>query len=172
MGGSELHGAPALIPFGVVGLVLLLRLRKAGKPRRLRLGALLVVPVIYTVLVVAVIAALPPHGIGWLWCLLALAAGSAIGWQRGRFVKIDLDPETGTLLQTQSVAGIVFLVAIVAARSVLRYEVGSDAHKATALVTALLLSFVLGVIAVQRIEMYLRGRRLMAGARAGDKGIS
>ena len=44
-----------------------------------------------------------PHGLGWLWAGL-LAAGAAIGWQRGRSMNIAVDPETHALNQSLTLA--------------------------------------------------------------------
>jgi hypothetical protein len=155
------QGFAGLIPFAVIALVLVIRLRRVGKTRPLRLWALWLLPAIYTVFAIGLLVTLPPHGIGWLWCALALAAGSAIGWQRGRMMRIVVDPATGTLQQSQSLAGVLFLVGLVAARSFLREETLTDAAHVTALATGVLVSFALGVIAVQRLEMALRARRLL-----------
>lgn len=155
------QGFTALIPFAVIALVFVIRLRRVGKTRPLRLWALWLLPVIYVVFAIGLLVTLPPHGIGWLWCALALAAGSAIGWQRGRMMRIVVDPATGTLQQSQSLAGVLFLVALVAARSFMRQETMTDAAHVTALATGVLVSFALGVIAVQRLEMAIRAQRLL-----------
>jgi hypothetical protein len=158
------QGLTGLIPYAVIALVLVIRLRRVGKSRPLRLWALWLLPVLYTVFAIGLLVTLPPHGVGWLWCALALAAGSAIGWQRGRMMRIVVDPATGTLQQSQSLAGVLFLVALVAARSFLRQETMTDAAHVTALATGVLVSFALGVIAVQRLEMAIRARRLLQAA--------
>ena len=160
------QGFTALIPFAVIALVFVIRLRRVGKTRPLRLWALWLLPALYTVFAIGLLATLPPHGIGWLWCALALAAGSAIGWQRGRMMRIVVDPATGTLQQSQSLAGVLFLVGLVAARSFLREQTMTDAAHVTALATGVLVSFALGVIALQRLEMALRAGRLLREARA------
>ncbi|GAC1413816.1 MAG: hypothetical protein NVSMB69_16100 [Novosphingobium sp.] len=121
------QGLTGLIPYAVIALVLVIRLRRVGKTRPLRLWALWLLPVLYAVFAIGLLVTLPPHGVGWLWCALALAAGSAIGWQRGRMMRIVVDPATGTLQQSQSLAGVLFLVALVAARSLLRQETMTDA---------------------------------------------
>jgi hypothetical protein len=156
------QGLTGLIPYAVIALVLIIRLRRVGKSRPLRLWALWLLPVLYTVFAIGLLVTLPPHGAGWLWCALALAAGSAIGWQRGRMMRIVVDPATGTLQQSQSLAGVLFLVALVAARSF--QETMTDAAHVTALATGVLVSFALGVIAVQRLEMAIRARRLLQAA--------
>ncbi|WP_295638329.1 CcdC protein domain-containing protein [Novosphingobium sp.] len=164
MNPQHSQGLAALIPYAVIALVLAIRLRRVGKTRPLRLWAVWLLPAIYAVFAIGLLATMPPHGVGWLWCALALAAGSAIGWQRGRMMRIVVDPATGTLQQSQSLAGVLFLVALVAARSFLRQETMTDARHVTALATGVLVSFALGVIAVQRLEMAIRARRLLQAA--------
>ena len=162
------HTAPAwtqLIPFVVIAVVLALRWRRMSRVQPLRLDRLWVMPTIIGVLIATAFAADPPVGTGWLWCALGLAAGAALGWQRGRTMRIAIDPATGILNQTGSPAALLFLVALVAVRSLARYEAGRHGFN-PALVSGILLAMAFGLIAATRAEMYLRGRRLLATAQA------
>ena len=157
-----------LLPLAIVAVVLFFRLRSTGKARRLRLERLWIVPAIYLVLVALLFAATPPHGLGWLWTGLSLAVGAAIGWQRGRALNIAVDPETHALNQTASPLAMLLLVVIVAIRYALRSAAdlgGSGWHLDALLITDCLVAFALGLLSVQRLEMYLRGARLLGEAR-------
>ena len=110
-----------------------------------------------------------PHGLGWLWAGLAFAAGGAIGWYRGTAMRISVDPETHALNQTSSPLAMLFILALIAVRFAIRagaaYEAGIGKVD-VALITDCLVAFALGLLSMTRLEMYLRGSRLLGEARA------
>lgn len=81
---------------------------------------------------------------------------------------IAVDPETHALNQRMSPAAMLFLVVLVALRSGARALAENDAalHLDVAAVTDVLIAFALGLFAAQRLEMYLRARRLLREAAA------
>jgi Protein of unknown function (DUF1453) len=149
--------------------VMTLRWRRMRQVRPLKIEHLWIVPALYAVAVVATFAAVPPHGIAWLFCLFALGLGAALGWQRGRMMRLSVDPATQALNQTGSPAAMLFLLALVAVRSGARSVAGMGGGAIgldPMAVTDMLMMLALGLFTAQRIEMYLRGRRLLAEARA------
>lgn len=163
------HGLiTTLVMVAVVGLILFIRIRRAGKARPLRLERLWIVPAIYAVLMTVVLANVPPHGTGWAWFALALGVGAAAGWMRGKTMHITVDPETHALDHVQSPAALVFLVLLIAVRmgSRVYMEEGALSHDTVLLATDALMAFALGMLSVQRLEMFLRARRLLTAARA------
>ncbi|MEA3028678.1 MAG: hypothetical protein QOG13_3 [Sphingomonadales bacterium] len=152
-----------LIPILVIGIVLIFRFRAMGKARRLRLERLWVVPALYLALTILLFWEMTPHGLGWLWAALAFAAGGAIGWYRGAAMKISVDPETHALNQTSSPLALLLILALVAVRFAIRAGAG---NQDIALVTDCLVAFALGLLSLQRLEMFLRGSRLLNEARA------
>ena len=158
-----------LIPGAIILLVLALRLRSVGKARRLRIERLWILPAIYTLLVGFIFWSVPPHGLVWLWCLLALGVGAVLGWVRGKMMHIAVDPETHELSQTVSPAALIFLVILVVVRSASRSMATDMAGPGPAglmATTDILMAFALGFLAFQRIEIAIRARRLLADARA------
>jgi hypothetical protein len=160
-----------LIPAIVIGIVLFFRFRSMGKARRLRLERLWIVPALYLALTLVLFAQMTPHGLGWLWAALAFAAGGAIGWYRGASMKIEVDPETHALNQRASPLALLFLVALIGLRMAIRagaaYEAGLG-HVDIALITDCLVAMALGLLSMTRLEMYLRGSRLLREAKAGQ----
>ncbi|MBV9882487.1 MAG: DUF1453 family protein [Sphingomonadaceae bacterium] len=158
-----------LIPVVVIGLVLFLRFRSMGRARPLRLGLLWIVPAIYLVLTIFLFAEMTPHGLGWLWAGLAFVLGSVIGWYRGASMKIHVDPETQALNQASSPLALLFIVALIALRMAIRagaaYEAGLG-HVDVPLITDCLVAMALGLLSMTRLEMYLRGSRLLREARS------
>jgi hypothetical protein len=170
------HGAnPAfgmIITVVIVVAVLVLRNRR---PRKLRIEALWIRPVLFFVAIALALAAAPPPLAPLSVALMALAVviGAGLGWQRGRFMRIDVHPETHDLTSTASPVGMIFIVAILALRIGMRGLV-MQSHAffglpATAITDALIL-LVGAMIVTQSLEMWLRARRLLAEAIAAKAG--
>jgi hypothetical protein len=159
---SQPNALSYLIPLIVIGLVLFFRFRSMGKARPLRLERLWIVPAIYLALTILLFWEMTPHGLGWLWAALAFVAGGAIGWYRGSAMTIRVDPETHALNQTSSPLALLLIVALVGIRYAIRAGAG---NQDVALVTDCLVAFALGLLSLQRLEMFLRGSRLLNEAR-------
>jgi hypothetical protein len=157
------------IPVLVIGVVLYFRLRSMGKSRPLRLERLWIVPAVYLALTVFLFWEMTPHGLGWLWAGLSFAVGSAIGWYRGKAMKIHVDPETHALNQVASPLALLVIVALIGLRYAIRagaaYEAGLG-NVDVALITDCLVAMALGLLSMTRLEMYLRGSRLLREAGA------
>jgi len=165
-GGNTLQ---LLIPIAIAAMVILLR---NARPRRLRVEGLWIIPVVYVGILVALLAAAPPPvtpvAIGVL--VAGAAIGGVIGWQRGRFTRIDLDPQTHEMTSRASVIGIAFILIVLLARVGLR-SMAADGQLSIG-VPPLVIADGLLVLAVfmlsaQRLEIWLRATRMLADARAG-----
>jgi NAD/NADP transhydrogenase beta subunit len=160
-----------VIPVAVFAVVMALRWRRMSRARRLRLETLWILPALYLAIVGFTFAAVPPSAATWGWSVLALAIGAGIGWYRGRMMRITVDPETHALSQQASPAAFLLLAALFLLKMGSRAEMGSggmqpgQAH-GVSMATDIAMAFALGLIAVTRIEMTLRARRLLREARA------
>ena len=153
--------AQYLIPLVVIAIVFAFRIRRMSRERPLKLEQLWIVPAIYTLVCVASFVARPPTAIGWAAVAAGVAIGAVVGWWRGKTTRIALDPATHRLNQRASPAGMLILLALVAAKLLLQTE-GRAAH-----LDALgngVLGVALGTFTAMRVEMFLRGRRLLAAA--------
>jgi len=167
MGASAQPHLATYVTLGMVALVVLLRLRRAGRRRRLRLETLWIGPAILVAILALTFVGGRPSPLALGLSSLALLIGGLIGWQRGRMIRIELDPETHELNQQASPAAILLLLALIALRFGARALVESGAlpmHVNPTVVVDVLLSFAVGLFAVTRIEMFLRARRLLDGA--------
>ena len=156
----------------IIGVVLALRWRRMSRVRPLKLETLWVFPTLYAALAAYMYWAHPPQGWAWGFCLIALGLGAALGWQRGKFMRITVDPETHALGQSASPGAILFIVALILARNGARMALGTGSgdnalHLNAIAVTDMLIAFGLGLFSLQRLEMYLRARALLAAARRG-----
>lgn len=159
-----------LISFGVLALVLGLRMRRARKVQPLRIERLWMLPGFYALVVAALFYAHPPVGAVWLYALGALAIGLLAGWWRGKLMAIHVDPQTHELSQQGSLAAMLVILVLVGVRFAARFymEQGAGSDPAVVIsVTDVLLAFGLGFIAAQRLEMGMRARELLARAKGG-----
>ncbi|MFZ5747245.1 MAG: CcdC protein domain-containing protein [Pseudomonadota bacterium] len=158
-----------LIPIVVVATVVVLRMRRMGRMRRLRIEWLWIVPALYSAAAVAMFVAAPPSPVGWALSIAGLALGAVLGWQRGRMMHIHVDPETHEINQRASPAAMLFLLALVAVRFVARSVGGAEIeamHLNPLILTDVLIAMAWGLLSVSRLEMYLRARRMLDEARA------
>jgi membrane protein CcdC involved in cytochrome C biogenesis len=155
------------ITIGVIVVVMALRMRRMGKVRPLKLGSLWVVPAIYLVVAALMFAQLPPTGWVAIASVAGLLVGAAIGWQRGKMMHIHVDPESQALNQKASPAAMFFLIALIFVRMAARGIIGQEGGISPAMLTDPLIAFALGMFSLQRVEMYLRAKRLLEEARGG-----
>lgn len=154
----------------IVVVVLAIRMRGMKRTRPLRLETLWVIPAIYAVFGAVMFVQFPPGRLGWLFSGLALLIGAALGWQRGKMMRITVDAETHKLNQQTSPAAMLFIVVLIgvrfAARDLLAGSGAYSLHLSTMLITDVLIALAVGLFATTRLEMYLRARRMLAAARA------
>jgi hypothetical protein len=156
-----------LLPFAVIAVVLTLRMRRMATLRPLRVQSLWIVPAVYLAIAAIVFWATPPRTpMVWLSCAAALVVGAGLGWQRGRMMHISLDPASGSLRHKGSIAAMVFIVVLIALRTAAReaVQLGGLPVDVRAL-TDVLVALALGLLSLQRLEMFLRARRLLTGPR-------
>ena len=153
------------ITIGIIVIVMTLRLRKMGQMRPLKLGRLWIVPVVYLIVAALMFAQLPPTGWVALASAVGLVLGAGVGWQRGKMMHIHVEPQTHALNQKASPAAMFFLIALIIVRAGARSVLGQTGSGSPAMLTDPLIAFALGMLGVQRIEMYLRAKRLLGEAR-------
>ncbi len=160
---------PTLMPIGIVMLVVALRWWRGQKMRRLRLETMWVLPLLFTALAGTMYVTMPPVGWGWLLCIVALGIGLLLGWQRGRLMWIEVDPVTHRLNHRPSPAALLFILAIVVVRIAVKQAMAhggaSMLHLNAATMTDAMIALAWGVIVAQRVEMFVRAKRLLAAAR-------
>jgi membrane protein CcdC involved in cytochrome C biogenesis len=153
------------ITIGIIVVVMALRMRGMSKMRPLKLGSLWIIPAMYLVVAALMFVQLPPTGWVAIASLVGLAIGAAVGWQRGKMMHIHVDPETHALNQKASPAAMFFLIALIIVRAGARSVLGQSGGVSPAMLTDPLIAFALGMFTLQRVEMYLRAKRLLEEAR-------
>lgn len=161
-------------PFIVLLVLLPIILLRNRTPRTLRVKWMWVTPAIIVPLMGLAlwgtsqqpgIDHAPFDAVSWLILALGLILGGAAGWWRGKMTTIEKHAD-GTLKAQASPLGIILIVGLFLARNTLRSVLEPHAAawhlNALAIADAFLL-FVVGMIVVQRIEMFIRARRVQAG---------
>ena len=155
-----------LIGIGVALIIILLRNRRK---RTLRPHLLWVMPLLVTTAIGFGLWANTQHPhfgpFAWLAFILALGLGCVAGWWRGKTITIEKEPD-GSLKAQASPLGLILVVGLFAARAGLRevMEVNAAAwHLDAVVVTDAFMLFAVGLIVTQRVEMYIRARRVLAG---------
>lgn len=162
------------IPLIIVAVMLPIILLRNRAPRTLRPQWMWVTPAIVVPLMGLAlwgtsmqpgVQAAPFDIIAWLILVLGLALGGVAGWWRGRMTTIERHAD-GTLKAQASPLGLILIVAVFLGRRAL--SAWLEPHAAAWHLNALAIAdsfllFVVGMIVMQRVEMYIRARRVLAG---------
>src|SRR5665213_4187468 len=121
-----------VLPVLIVLPLLYRRLRKLLQPQELKLRRLWIRPAIYLVLAAVAIMAPTPGAPALTSATLAGlvragAIGAALGWQWGRSTALHIHPETGSLMQTGSLAGMIVFLVLVLLKLGLRFGLKAGA---------------------------------------------
>ena len=157
----------AILPFVIIAVVVGLRLKSMSRERPLRLGNLWIVPVVYVLLVGWMFFALPPAPAGWALVVAGIAVGAVVGWHRGKLIRIDRN-ESGELRQQASPIAMLLLVALIflklGARAIFGEAAATQPGSGAMLLTDAFIGFALGMLSATRVELYVRGKRILEGA--------
>ena len=163
------------LPILIIVPVLYFRMRRMGRAQPLRLDRLWIRPAILLAIAALVLLAPPPPNhpervlvaMDFAWLALAGALGAAAGWQMGRTMAIDVHPENGTLITRGGQAAMMVLAVLILFRLGLREGLSVEAkawHINMLLVSDISVVFGALLFTLRSVEMYLRGRRVMATA--------
>jgi len=162
------------IPLIAVGFALLMVVLRNRAPRTLRPQYLWVAPAIIVPLMALAIwgtsmqpgaSHAPFAALDWVVLAFGLILGGVAGWWRGKMTTIEKHAD-GTLKAQASPIGMILIVILLLGRRALSAFLEPHAAawglNATAVADAFLV-FVVGMIIVQRVEMYIRARRVQHG---------
>ncbi|MFJ6025051.1 DUF1453 domain-containing protein [Brevundimonas sp. NPDC092305] len=157
-----------------VAVALPLILLRNRRPRTLRPQWMWVVPLIIVALMGFAIwgtsmqpgaTHTPFNAASWAVIVAGLILGGVAGWWRGRMTTIEKHAD-GTLKAQASPIGLILIVALLLGRRAL--SAWLEPHAASLGLDAIavadaFLVFVVGMIVMQRIEMFIRAKRVEAG---------
>jgi hypothetical protein len=169
-----------LIPLIVMAIVLPLvflrnRRPRTLDPRRMWIMPAIMVPMMGLALWGTSMDPRIPHvafdALAWAILAFGLVLGGAFGWWRGRMTTIEKHAD-GTLKAQASPIGLILIIAVMLGRRALSAFLEPHAAEwglnALAITDAFLL-FVVGMIVMQRLEMFIRARKVQAGG--GDSHV-
>lgn len=158
-----------LISVVVWFLIIVMIVARNLRPRRLRVGMLWAWPAILLLAFAGYFYKYPPHTLTEVAGLVVgFAVGGALGWWRGGFTRIEVDPATDTAMQQASPLGVLLILALFAIRAGVRVLVlhsGAALPASVETVSGWLLALAVGLKVLQQLEIWVRARRLMAGAK-------
>jgi len=156
-----------LIPLVVIGLVIL----RNARARQLKVERMWIGPAVILGLTGMLLVQQPPSaGLGVALDLAALLLGGFLGWHRGRFTRITVDPATHAVTSQSSPMGMLLILAIFALRSGVRayaMQNASALHMSLNDLTDAFMLLAVGLVCATRLEMALRASRLVREARGG-----
>lgn len=166
MGGQPGGMWAVLVPLAVI----IFALARNARAQNLKIESLWIMPLVMLLLIGL---ALSQQGVPSLLDiavdLAALGVGAALGWWRGCFTHITIDPQSHALTSRASPVGLVLIAAIFGLRYVLRAYAAAHAgelHASVAEITDSFLVLAVGLVCAQRLEIWLRASRMLAEARA------
>jgi hypothetical protein len=151
--------------FAMIAVFVVIAVRRNLRARNLKVDRMWLAPILALAAGAAVIATAPPTG---LLGAAALAAGAVlgglVGWQRARLTHIRFDPQTQAFTSQTSPVGVLLLVVVLFARTGLRLWLTSHPARGGVVIAATdaLILFAVAMVVVQRVEMWLRCRKLRA----------
>jgi hypothetical protein len=160
-----------LLLFGGMMAFRIWRMSRTGhRPRGLRLDRLWIIPAIMAVLVALLLSRTHLQG-ETLLVAAAAVLGGAVGWWRGGMMRISINPRTNLLMQEASPLALLFLLGLFVVRFGLHFVLATGGARHIAIIaTSALAVFGLAMVTLQRLEMFLRARRLLAGHAATPVG--
>jgi len=167
------------LPYIVPLLILALILRRNLRARSLKMERLWVYPAILLLATGSAMYSEPPPGlVSLIGFAVALAAGGLIGWYRGRLTRITIDPATHEFTSQASIAGTLLIGVVFALRYGVKMAVTGGAalpfggRVDVAGITDGLMLLAVGMMSVQRVEMFLRCQKLLSEARDGGGAVA
>jgi len=155
-----------LVPLIVIAVVIL----RNARARKLSVERLWISPAIIMTMAILAFSRNPPPGpMGVALDVAAVALGAALGWWRGRASTFTIDPETHVITSKVSALGMLLILAIFGLRYLLRGAVAGESsmlHVSAAEATDSFLLLAVGVVSAQRLEWWIRARRMIDAARA------
>lgn len=170
MNGAGVPASPwwvQYLPLLIIAVAFAFRFKRMSRARPLRPKMMLVTPVGYAIIVIAMFIALPPSATGWLCFVGGLTLGVLLGWQRARLMRLHIDPDHGKVMVRQSPIVLVAILALVVARRLFMphtITVGRDGEVPAQLLylTDGGFGLALGMLGTQAILLWRRAKLLIA----------
>jgi len=167
MGVGEPEGVWTYVAPLIAIAVIILR---GVRAKTLQVERMWIMPALVLVVVGVSLGAAPPHSFAVLTAqVFALGVGLGFGWWRGRTTTITLDPATHELTSRPSPIGMALIAGLFLVRFALRdYAAAhaSELHVRPAEIAETFLLLAAGLICAQRLEMWIRARRMLQDARS------
>lgn len=175
------HSLAAFLPLLIIIAVLALRMRRIGKPFRVRTWSLLILPVLLTVFIGLSLwsiwfglshspnginmgqgrVTMPPLSMVLLCAILSLLGGGAYGVWRGHALKLWFDDAQNAVMAQSSRLMMVVLIGLIVVRTGMRFLFTSTEAGLYFQISAML--FGMALVNGYYITLWLRQKALRAG---------
>jgi Protein of unknown function (DUF1453) len=157
----------ALLPYLPFVILILLLFRRTQRARVLNPGRLWIMPVIFLVFAGFYVAGAMRqgpelHAQDWIVMVASAAVGAAVGALRAHFVHLTRRTDNGLIEMRLSVWGLVFILAWVAGRQLIRQSGWVNASAPFGVYADAGLSLALGLLVTQAIVLSRRCQALLA----------
>jgi len=154
-----------LVPLIILGVVIV----RNSRARTLKIERLWISPAIIMLMAILAFSQNPPPGLlGVALDVAAIALGAVLGWWRGRASTFTVDPATHVVTSRVSPLGMLLILGVFGLRYLLRGAVAGEAsvlHVTAAEVTDSFLLLAVGLVSAQRLEWWIRARRMIDEAK-------
>ncbi|HEY8571414.1 hypothetical protein [Phenylobacterium sp.] len=153
----------------IVGALFVLVLGRSMSRQTLRIDRLWIVPASLVFLTAVALSQHPATSLPMLALYgSAMLAGAALGWWRGQFTLVTVNPKTEVLTGHTSRIGMAILLGVVGIRLGIRAWVTEHAsafNMTVGEVTDAFLLFAVGLVCAERVEVAIRATRALNDAR-------
>jgi hypothetical protein len=163
----------SILPYVIPLLLVVLILRRSGRPRGVNPKRMWISPLIFSTLALSALVAEPFPGFLALLAFLAAAVlGAGLGYLRALHQNLTIDPKTGKISSQATTLGSFLILALFVVRFGLKLAfpgVASHGHTGAdvTLGTSILLVFTVAMMVTQTVLIWSRTRPLLAAHAAG-----
>lgn len=166
-----LEGAQGAWTYLVPLIAMVVIVLRGVRTRTLRIERMWITPALILLAVVLTFAVQPPPRFPVLVAeAFVLGMGAGMGWWRGRTTEIRIDPETHALTRKSSPLGTALIAGVFLLRFALRdyaLDHAGQLRVTPVEIADVFLIFAASLVCAQRLEMWVRARRLLAAAKTG-----
>ncbi len=152
-----------IITIAIIIIVMGIRLWRTAKTRPINMARLFIMPAIISLLIATSLYFMPHPQASMMTILImsgAIIVGIILGYARAHTLKLWWDADQNKVISQTSRLAIVFIIALIAAKSLMRQTIGANPQ--AAIVVDSMMLFGASMILANAITIWIRARRIIA----------